>query len=186
METAVNDDTLARHLSAIRKKHELSLEMLAQRSGVSKATLSRIESGATSPTASVLNNICAVYGITLSQLLYEAESGAVTIIRNHSAQQWQDPDSGYIRTSISPPTVGLGVELLKIEIPAGGTVNYDKPPIAGLEHHIYLLDGELTLNAEGQQYQLAKGDCIRFKAYGPSAYHNPSEQPVHYIVALGR
>ena len=181
-----SDEALARHLSHMRKKHGLSLDTLAERSGVSKATLSRIESGATSPTASVLNNICAVYEVTLSQLLYEAESGAVTVIRGQDAQQWQDPASGYVRTSISPPTAGLRVELLKVEIPAGGTVEYDHPPIAGLEHHIYLLEGQLAFMAEGQHYLLNPGDCIRYKAYGASSYHNPGDVSVRYLIALGR
>ncbi len=55
--------------AAIRRERDArgwSLAALAERSGVSKAMLSKIELGQSSPTAGLLGRVCAGLGITMS------------------------------------------------------------------------------------------------------------------------
>ena len=68
------DVRLGRRLAELRNEHGWSLGELAERSGISRSTLSRAERAETSPTASLLNRLCAVYGRTMSQLLSEIEA----------------------------------------------------------------------------------------------------------------
>ena len=51
------DLRLAQRLSDLRQQQGWSLEALAQQSGISRATLSRVERAETSPTASLLNKL---------------------------------------------------------------------------------------------------------------------------------
>ena len=71
LETA--DLRLAQRLADLRQQQGWSLEELAQRTGLSRATLSRVERAETSPTASLLNRLCAAYGLNMSRLLSEIE-----------------------------------------------------------------------------------------------------------------
>src|SRR5579871_1162384 len=60
---------IAARLAALRAEHGWPLEELSERTGISRATLSRIERGELSPTANMLGQLCAAYGWTLSRLI---------------------------------------------------------------------------------------------------------------------
>ena len=67
------DRRLAVRLQRLRTQRGWTLHDLSSRSGVSRATLSRLERGETSPTASLLNRLCAAHGLSMSRLLAEVE-----------------------------------------------------------------------------------------------------------------
>ena len=41
-------------------------------------------------------------------------------------------------------------------MPAGATVTYDASPVPGLEHHLWMLDGSLTLEVDGTHVPAAR------------------------------
>ena len=75
MSTIVNDPTapLAARIALERQARDWSLGDLAERSGVSKAMISKIERGEASPTATILGRLSGAFGLTLSALLARAE-----------------------------------------------------------------------------------------------------------------
>lgn len=84
LETA--DLRLAQRLADLRQQQGWSLEELAQRTGLSRATLSRVERAETSPTASLLNRLCAAYGLTMSRLLSEIEDEPPELLRRRNSR----------------------------------------------------------------------------------------------------
>jgi len=68
-------------LQVLRGEQDWSLEVLAARTGISRASLSRLERGELSPTARMLGTLCAQYGWTISRLMAEAENGPPAVIR---------------------------------------------------------------------------------------------------------
>ena len=70
------DRRIAQRLGQLRGEHAWSLDDLAERTGISRATLSRIERSELSPTAAMLGKLCTAYGWTLSRLMADAESPA--------------------------------------------------------------------------------------------------------------
>ena len=158
--------------------------MLARRTGISRATLSRLERGELSPTATMLNKLCAQYGWTASRLMAEAESGPPTVVRAGEQVIWKDPDSSYIRRLISPPHPNLRAELVEVMLPAGASVFYDSSPLPGLEHHLWMLDGVLLLEIEGMKLRLVKGDCVRYVLMGPSRFECVGRRAARYVLAM--
>ena len=65
------DRVLGQRLKAARQRHGLTLDALAERSGVSRAMISRIERGESSPTAALLVRLGSGLGLSLSALLEE-------------------------------------------------------------------------------------------------------------------
>ncbi|MFP2912287.1 helix-turn-helix domain-containing protein, partial [Pyxidicoccus sp. 3LFB2] len=63
---------LARRIRELRDARGLSLEALAERSGVSRSNISLIERGQSSPTAVVLDKLSAGLGVTVASLFEEA------------------------------------------------------------------------------------------------------------------
>jgi transcriptional regulator with XRE-family HTH domain len=69
------NQNLAEHLRTLRLDRGLTLQGLATESGVSRATLSRIENGEVSPTAETLGRLATAFSLPLSQLLAPMEQG---------------------------------------------------------------------------------------------------------------
>ena len=180
------DRRIARRLARLRTEHGWSLDALAERTGISRATLSRLERGELSPTAAMLGRLCAAYGWTLSRLMADAESQPPQLVPAAAQAEWTDPESGYRRRMVSPPAPGLRGELLDVRVPAGAAVSFDAAPIAGLEHHLWMLDGALTLTVDGTDFELRAGDCLRYLLAGPTRFQATGKREARYVLAIVR
>jgi transcriptional regulator with XRE-family HTH domain len=177
---------IAARLSQLRTEHEWSLEDVAERTHISRATLSRIERTELSPTAAILGALCALYGWTLSRLMVDAETPPPNFIPAGEQAHWTDPESGYRRRAVSPPSPGLRGEMVEVHIPAGATVSFETSPIAGLEHHLWMLEGAVTIDVDGSNVSLRTGDCLRYVLNGPSQFHNAGKRAARYVIAMVR
>ncbi|MFF1692276.1 helix-turn-helix domain-containing protein [Streptomyces sp. NPDC058257] len=178
------DERLAARLAELRAERGLSLGDLADRSGVSRSTLSRAERAEISPTASLLNRLCAVYGRTMSQLLSEVEAEPAQLVRAAGQSVWTDGASGFVRRSVSPPHAGLRGELVEGRLEPGADVAYDRPPVPGLEQHIWVLDGTLEITVRGETHTLDVGDCLRFRLWGATRFRCPGERAARYVLVV--
>ena len=175
---------IAEQLARLRAEHEWSLDELAARTGISRATLSRLERSELSPTAQMLGKLCGVYGWTLSRLMAEAESRPPSLVPASEQAEWKDPESGYRRRLVSPPAPGLRGELVLVRMPAGASVSFDTSPVPGLEHHLWMLEGSLTLEVEGLVFRLQAGDCLRYALSGPTRFQGTGKREARYVVAI--
>ena len=178
------DARLAVRLAELRAERGWSLGELADRSGVSRSTLSRAERAEISPTASMLNRLCGVYGRTMSRLLSEVEAEPAQVVRAAGQAVWQDAASGFVRRSVSPPHPGLRGELVEGRLAAGADIAYDRPPVPGLEQHIWVLDGTLEVTAQDVEHRLAAGDCLRLRVWGPTRFRCPGPGDVRYALVV--
>lgn len=177
---------IAERLARLRAERGWSLDELAERTGISRATLSRLERSELSPTAAMLGRLCGSYGWTLSRLMAEAETRPPHLVSPSDQAEWTDPESGYRRRVISPPAPGLRGELVEVRMPAGASVSFDQAPIAGLEHHLWMLEGSLTLEVEGSTFRLRAGDCLRYVLAGPTRFHATGKRDARYVIAMVR
>lgn len=179
---AVLDRQIARRLRALRTEHGWSLDQLAGRAGVSRATLSRLENAEVSPTASVLGRLCAAYGLTMSRLMHMVEAEFAPVVRRDAQPVWSDPDVGFRRRSVSPPAQALAGEVLECALGPGVRIGYDEPPRPGLEHHLLMLDGRLEVTLDGRAHDLRPGDCLRYRLFGASAFVTPEGSGARYLL----
>lgn len=178
------DRRIAERLKALRAERSWSLDQLANRTGVSRATLSRLENGEVSPTASVLGKLCAAFGLTLSRLMHLVEGDFEPLVDRSAQPLWRDPETGFERRSVSPPSQTLAGEVLEGSLPEGARLSYEAPPRPGLEHHLVVLDGRLTVTIGGRDHVLGPGDCLRYQLYGPSAFATPADTGARYFLFM--
>jgi transcriptional regulator with XRE-family HTH domain len=178
------EQRIAQRLARLRAERGWSLETLADKTNISRATLSRLERSELSPTAAMLGKLCSVYGYTLSRLMAEAETRPPNLVPAAEQSEWTDPESRYRRRVVSPPTPGLRGEVVDVRLPAHATVTFDTSPVAGLEHHLLMLEGAITLDVEGTPFKLRAGDCLRYVLNGPTRFHNPTKREARYVVAM--
>ena len=178
------DHLIAQRLKALRAERGWSLDELASLSHVSRATLSRLENADVSPTANVLGKLAAAYGLTISRLLQMVEEQYEPVVRADAQMLWTDPSIGFRRRSVSPPSQRLSGEVLQCELRAGARIDYDHPPRPGLEHHLVVLEGKLSVTVDRQTHQLRSGDCLRYQLSGASALATPADSGAKYFIFL--
>lgn len=172
--------------AAVRQAREaagLSVAALAERSGISRAMIAKIEREQAQPTAVLLGRLSGGLGISLSALVAKAEGDGWPVSRAAEQPVWVDPATGYRRRALSPQPSGR-LELVEIDMPAGTVVGY--PPEAALHPHqqIWVLEGELRVRENELEHRLFAGDCLALTP--ASAREYSSAGGCRYLVALAR
>ncbi len=181
------DARLAARLRGLRAERDLTLDGLAERSGVSRSMISLVERGESSPTANVLDRLAAGLGVTLAALFAEAERpGASPLARRADQPTWRDPATGYLRRNLSPPGFPSPLELVEVVLPPGARVGYDTGPRAAAVHQqVLVLEGRVGLTVGEEAHELAEGDCLAMRVDRPTAFRNPDDRcPARYLLAL--
>ncbi|MFC9861324.1 MULTISPECIES: helix-turn-helix domain-containing protein [unclassified Streptomyces] len=178
------DAGLARRLGELRGERGWSLDELSRRSGVSRSTLSRLERGELSPTATLLGRLCTVYGRTMSRLLMEVEAEPVMFVPVDQQPVWRDEAAGFVRRSVSPPHAGLRAEVIESTLEVGASLAYEHSPVPGVEQHIWVLEGTVEITVDGTAYRVGRGDSLRFRLHGPSHFHCPGPERVRYALVI--
>src|ERR1700744_2616733 len=100
------NDWIAERVRTLRAEQSLSLEALAEKSGVSRSMISLIDRGESSPTAVVLDKLAAAFSVTLHSLftvpVEEVDPHNGPLARYAEQPSWEDPASGYVRRNVSP------------------------------------------------------------------------------------
>ncbi|MFB9265342.1 helix-turn-helix domain-containing protein [Bradyrhizobium erythrophlei] len=187
MDTIVDDATgrLAQRLRLERDSRGWSLADLAERSGVSKATISKIERAEVSPTAVVLVRLAAAFDLTLAGLMLRAEGQGARISRAIDQPVWRDPETGYLRRQVfSRPD--HPVEIVKVEMPAKQRVTLPASSYALIRQTLWVLSGALVIIEAGERHELGAGDCLGFGPPAEVTFANEATVPCVYVVALAR
>ena len=178
---------ISQRIRTLRIERGYTLEELAARSDVSRAMISMIERATANPTAVVLDKLANGLGIPLASLFSGAESPAPfhPLIRHAEQPVWQDPESAYIRRSLTPQGSKNSAQLVEVLFPAHARVTYD---IAQRNHaiqqQIWIIEGQMQIQLGEQTYQLHQGDCLAIELNCPIIFSNPTPQPCRYLLAI--
>ncbi len=178
------DRRIGARIRELRAARNLTLDGLATCSDVSRAMLSRIERGESSPTAQLLNKICGGLGIMLSTLLAQTETSVSRVSRRADQTPWRDPASGYVRRAVSPAGTGSPVDIVEVEFPPHSSVAFDNQRLSGNDQHIWVLDGTLDLQLGDEPFRLEAGDCLMMRFDRPIVFRNTTDRPVRYAVVI--
>jgi transcriptional regulator with XRE-family HTH domain len=185
MATMMTDQTLAAAVLAAREAQGLSTSALAERSGVSRAMIAKIERAEAQPTAALLGRLSGALGLTLSDLIARAEHADRRLARAADQPVWTDPDSGYTRRAVSPAGGGA-LELVEVVLPAGARVAYPADTYAFIHQQLWVLDGVLGFLEGDVQHELSAGDCLMVGPPADCVFSNPGSRRCRYLVALTR
>lgn len=176
---------LASRIRGERAARRWSLDDLAERAGVSKAMISKIERGEASPTAALLGRLAAAYGLTLSALLAEEDPPMRGPLRAATQAIWRDPATGYIRRQVAASATSP-IELTEVELPPGASVSFPAASYRGMAHVIWVLAGRLTFHEGDVTHELGAGDSLEFGSPADCTYRNDRNTPCRYLVVLVR
>ena len=174
---------VADNLRAQRKQRDLSLDDLAARSGVSRATLSQIETSKTNPTIAILWKIAAGLAVPFASLLGEEQVERVRVLRRGDAQVLRSADGRLESRPLTPAGASPSVECYELRLAARGISRSDAHA-KGTCESLTVLTGVLRLHVGDEAVELSAGDSVFFEADGPHAYENPGRVEARYHNAI--
>jgi len=178
---------IASRLRDLRAERGHSLDALAARSGVSRSAISMIERGATSPTAVVLERLATALDVPLGSLFDPPadRKPPSPFARLTDQPRWRDPQSGYLRRSVSPPGWPSPIRITEVAFPPGAAVSYET---AGREvtihQQVWVLAGRIEVTVGPLTHALEAGDCLAMRVDQPIAYRNPTAETARYAVVI--
>jgi transcriptional regulator with XRE-family HTH domain/quercetin dioxygenase-like cupin family protein len=214
MSTIVDSMTaFGERLRAERHGRGWPIERLAAASGVSRAMISKIERGESSPTAVVLGKLSAALELSVSELLGPGETGAGhlaagqagavdgtglagdrtpgdrargggVVRRAADTPEWRDPGTGYLRRQVSTPRFPVAVT--EVTLPPGARVPYPAGAYAFIAQLVWVLSGQLTLTDGPAVHALAEGDTFELGEPRPREFRNDGTGDCRYLVVVTR
>lgn len=163
----------AENLKALRVKKKLSLDKVAELTGVSKTMLGQIERGESNPTLNTVWKIANGLKISFTSLIHQQQPDTVVITRE-DVQAISEDQGRYRIYPYFPFEESRRFEMYTIEIDRGGYVSAD-PHGEGTEELITVFDGEVTIRIEHEEFTIREGESIKFKADRDHAYHNSGD-----------
>lgn len=155
---------LPARLKEARRAQGLSLEAVANLSGVSRSMVSQIERGESSPTIATLWNLTRALQVDFAGLLEAGETqDRIEVLRAGDVPKIENMGQGCRIRILSPPEEAGGHEVYDIRFDAGGALN-SQPHTRGAMEQLTVLDGEIEVASGAARNQLLAGDTARYAA----------------------
>ena len=170
------------NLRRLRTRRGLSLERLAQISGVSRAMLGQIELGQSAPTINVLWKIARALEVTFSALISARTQSGALVLRSSESKILTSKDRSFSSRALFPFDEPRRVEFYELRLAGGSVEDADAHP-PGTSENLVVTAGTIEIDVSGDTHRLETGDSILFEADTPHAYRNPGKvEAVMYLV----
>lgn len=165
--TETADDILSRlpaRLKQARRDKGLSLEAVANLSGVSRSMVSQIERGESSPTIATLWNLTRALQVDFAGLLENGQvADRVAVLRRTEVPQIDNMGEGCCIRILSPPEEAGKHEVYDISFQPGGKL-VSQPHQRGAEEALTVLEGRVRVTSGTAKEVLETGDTARYAA----------------------
>lgn len=151
-------------LQELRLHRNWTLQELADRSGLSRAFLSRLESGDRQASIAAVLTLSRIFDVSLASL-FESElaTDPCVIVRKAEAIEQTADGLAYVPLSKASRFFNLQPMRVRVSRSRRGDEHYHHEG----EEWIYLLSGSLTVSLAGKTYDLAPGDAVHFDSRLP-------------------
>jgi len=155
----------------IRKQKQLTLQTLAEKTGLSTSLLSQIERGLVDPTVGTFWKICNALDVPINHF-FRKSVDEDPVIRRDQHKVIHLPDS-HVKYHVLTPLQQGKIEFLLVEIEPGETLEPELVSHSG-EECGYILQGELKVLLDDREFHLYEGDSLGFVSTKPHRFINPS------------
>jgi len=155
-------EAIADNLRCHREQRGLSLDQLAELTGVSKSMLRQIETGKSSPTISTLWKIANGLRLSFSALL--CKESAEAEVKSFCAEKPLSEEEGRYRLfPLIPFSPHQPFEIYYFEIDPE-TEFHGEPHEGNVHEYLFVTHGTIRLSLEGKDYLINAGEFLKFQA----------------------
>lgn len=173
LEMLMDNLNIGQRLKTARQSRNMTLDVLAEVTGVSKPMLGQIERGQSSPTVTTLWKIATGMKIPFSSFLQEQEAEYTIVDFQEQNMVLEENGTMRVYTLFAFDPI-RSYESFYIEFDAGCQHHSDKHN-DGVEEYIFVIRGNLDIVLNGTKITLKEKQAIRFEANVSHSYLNPYE-----------
>ncbi|ETD32885.1 XRE family transcriptional regulator [Williamsia sp. D3] len=172
-------DAVGPRLKQLRQHRDLTLIDLAEETGISTSTLSRLEAGLRRPTLEQLLPLARAYGVTLDELVDAPPTGDPRV----NMRPIPTNDGSTVVPLTRRPG---GIQAYKFVLPAGrDDVEPDLRSHEGYDW-AFVLNGRLRLILGEHDLILEPGEAAEFDTRTPHWFGATSSGPVEFLSLVGK
>ena len=173
---------VGKNLKRLRTERGLSLEKLAQSSGVSRAMLGQVELGQSAPTINVLWKMARALDVPFSALITSSATCGAKVLRSEAAKRLMSSDGSFQSRALFPFDEPRRVEFYELKLAPKGSEKAEAHA-AGTTENLVVARGSVEIVIGNEKHQLETGDAILFEADQAHVYRNAgSSEAVLYLV----
>lgn len=162
---------VGQRIKAVRRSRRLTIEAVAESSGLTKSFLSKVERGRATASVAALQRVSQALGIPMSSLF--ENSSTRQVMRAGDYPRISVGGHGIVEYLLTP-TVEQRVQVMMSRIEPGGGTGGELHPLPGEVEFAYVIEGALSLTFTDGVVRLGKGDALTFDP----ALHHSFEVPV--------
>lgn len=185
MDTAHNPPPVGKNMKRLRKEAALTLDVLAERSGVSKAMLSQIEAERVNPTVATVWKIAQGLGVEINELLAGSAEPVrkFHLTRKDNITVLDTDERGLHIKVLTPMQMVEDLEMYLLTFVPGGALR-SAPHFPQTEEFLTVFEGAIRVRAGERDAELGEGDFIRYQCDVEHDIENISDGPsvVHMVV----
>lgn len=182
---------IGKNIQKMRTDRGLTLNVLSEKSGVSKAMLSQIESDKVNPTVATVWKIAKGLGVELNELLntdsLPKRIFSVNPNETKSAAALEMVDHGVTIKVLSPLNMVEELEMYLLSLPVD-TELPSEPHYPGTQEFLTILKGQVMVTAGNNTATLKKGDFLVYHCDVDHTIANSGSQQaeVHMVVRYAK
>lgn len=173
---------IASNLKKIREERKLSLDKVAELTGVSKSMIGQIERSESNPTITTVWKLATGLKISFSSLM-SVPQPQTAVIKKEDIEPFVEYNGRYRVYPFFPYEDSKKFEMFTVEIDKGGYWNAEAHG-DNTSEFISVFEGELTVRTDNFEYSVTEGNSIRFRADKPHAYHNSGKGMVKLSMVI--
>lgn len=184
------EKTVGGKIKQIREMKKVSLEELAERSGIELSMIQKIEQEKNIPSLAPLIKIARALGVRLGTFLDDSDSYGPVVVRAGQYQkgvrftsQTSESREHLNFFSLAFDKAGRNMEPFIVDIEPGLQSDYMLSSHEG-EEFIYVLEGEIEINYGKETFTLAKGDSIYLDSIVLHNVHAANNSPAKILAVV--
>ena len=176
----MNEQILGANIRTLRLAAGESLAVVADRAGITKGTLSKIENGRVSSPIATLISIAKAIGVPVSELLQEKTSPRLVLTRKGKGRTLARTGSklGYSYEALAADFPGKVVEPFILTVSPGDKEGRFRHP--GHEF-LHVLSGRIAFSVAHERMELNPGDSLYFDASLPHTLKLLGKTPARFL-----
>ncbi len=184
--TAISPEDLnqiiAANLRELRRKRGVTLDEVADATGVSKSMLGQIERGECGLSVATLWKISTGLKISFTALMNE-ERPKAQLIENKALAPLTNDTPGFRLYPLFPAETDRSFDVLYIELDPGAA-SVSEAHEQGTEEFALVYGGTLTLSVGGEHFSVPAGHSIRYGGDQPHGYANLGEETARLYMVI--
>ncbi|WP_426408802.1 cupin domain-containing protein [Bradyrhizobium ganzhouense] len=176
------DQRLGETVRLLRQRAGLSIQDVANKTGLSNGMISQLERARAMPSIRTLRLLSIALDVPISYFFETSDPAADVqryIVRKNNRRLLRLTASGVVKEALTPEGKGQ-LELYELTLNPGASSGTDFLQHTG-EKAGYILSGSLRLWLDNQAHVLEAGDSFRFPSIVPHMFDNPTQQAARVI-----